>query len=187
MSIATSPLAWQFTWMPARCTRSTHSFSVVLCLGDVPFVRRRHAGIRRAERHGALRERAVDGVLRRRAELDPLVAETGLDAGGDHRLERAAARLVADAMQQIAAGADVLHRLQVAALMVHARQAVARELLRDVRDAVTRALLDLRRREGGSRADLVERSGGEVRDAAVQLALLVLVERAAHRIGRGPW
>ena len=28
MSMATSPLAWQFTWMPARCTRSTHSFSV---------------------------------------------------------------------------------------------------------------------------------------------------------------
>ena len=27
MSIATSPLAWQFTWMPARCTRSTHAFS----------------------------------------------------------------------------------------------------------------------------------------------------------------
>ncbi len=28
MSIATSPLAWQFTWMPARCTRSTHAFNV---------------------------------------------------------------------------------------------------------------------------------------------------------------
>ena len=27
MSIATSPLAWQLTWMPARCTRSTQAFS----------------------------------------------------------------------------------------------------------------------------------------------------------------
>ncbi len=28
MSMATSPLAWQFTWMPARWTRSTHSLRV---------------------------------------------------------------------------------------------------------------------------------------------------------------
>ena len=28
MSIATSPFAWQFTWMPARCTRSTQAFNV---------------------------------------------------------------------------------------------------------------------------------------------------------------
>ena len=28
MSIATSPLAWQLIWMPARCTRSTHAFKV---------------------------------------------------------------------------------------------------------------------------------------------------------------
>ena len=27
MSMATSPFAWQFTWMPARCTRSTHALS----------------------------------------------------------------------------------------------------------------------------------------------------------------
>ena len=27
MSMATSPLAWQFTWMPARCTFSIHAFS----------------------------------------------------------------------------------------------------------------------------------------------------------------
>ena len=25
--MATSPLAWQFTWIPARCTRSTHASS----------------------------------------------------------------------------------------------------------------------------------------------------------------
>ena len=94
--MATSPLAWQFTWMPARCTRSTHAFSVVLRLGDVALVGRRHARIRRAQRHGALRERAVHGVLGGGAELDPLVAESGLDAGRDHRLQRAAARFVAD-------------------------------------------------------------------------------------------
>ena len=61
----------------------------VLRLGDVALVGRRDAGIRRAQRHRALRERAVHGVLGRGAELDPLVAEAGLDAGGDHRLEHA--------------------------------------------------------------------------------------------------
>ena len=68
--------------------------------------------------------------------------------------------------------------------MVHARQAVTRELLRDVRHAVARALLDLRRRVGLSRAHLVERRRREVRDASVQLAVRILVVGAAHRVGR---
>ena len=82
----------------------------------------------------------------------------GLDAVRDHRVQHAAARLVADAVPQLAARAHVLHRRQVAALVVHAGQAVARELLRDVRESVARALLDLRRRERRPRARPAERA-----------------------------
>ena len=99
-----------------------------------------------AQRHRALGERSVDGVLRRRAELDPFVAEAAHDAAGDHRVQHAAARLVAHAMVQVAARAHFLDRRQVAALVMHARQAVAGELLRDVRDAVALALRRLLRR-----------------------------------------
>ena len=98
MSIATSPLAWQFTWMPARCTRSTQALSSSCVSVTLPLYGGVDARIRRAQRHRALGERAVDGVLRRRAELDPLVAEAGHDAAGDHRVEHAAARLVAHAV-----------------------------------------------------------------------------------------
>ena len=62
------------------------------------------------------------------------------DAAGDHRIEHAAARLVAHAMVEIAARADFLDRREVAALVMHARESVAHELLRDVRDAVAVAL-----------------------------------------------
>ena len=53
---------------------------------------------------------------------------------------------VADAVQQLAARAHLLQRGQVAALVMHARQAVAHELLRDVRDAVALALFAPARR-----------------------------------------
>ena len=59
---------------------------------------------------------------------------------GDHRLEHPAAGLVADAMQQLAARAHLLQRRQIAAFVVHAGQAVADELLRDVREPVAIAL-----------------------------------------------
>ena len=114
---------------------------VVLRLGDVALVRRRDAGIRRAERHRALGERAVDGVLGGGAEPDPLVAEAARDAAGDHRLEHVAARFVAHAMQQVAARAHLLQRRTDAALVMHAGEAVADELLRDVRQPVAVALL----------------------------------------------
>ena len=117
-----------------------------LRLGDVAFVGRCHIRIRKAERHRPLGERSVDGVFRGGAELDPVVAETTLDAGADHGLERAAVDLIADAVPEIAAGADILHRRQVAALMMHAGQTVARELFRDVGNAFARARFHLRRR-----------------------------------------
>ena len=66
-------------------------------------------------------------------------------------------RLVAHAVQQFAARAHLLKRRQIAAFVVHAGQAVADELLRDVRDPVAVAL---RRLLGGERlplADAVER------------------------------
>ena len=102
----------------------------------------------------------------------------------NHRVEHAAAGLVADAVPKLAAGANVLHGAQVAALVVHRGEAVAGELPGDVRHAIARALLDLRRRVGGPRADLVEGGGGEIRHPAVQLAGRVLVVGAAHRVGR---
>ena len=157
---------------------------VVLRLGDVAPVGRRHAGIVHAERHGALRERAVHGVLGGGAELDPVVPEAGLDAGGDHRFQHVALRLVAHPVQQFAAGAHVLNRRQVAALVMHAGEAVACELLRDVRDAVASALLVLGGREGGPRADRAERIHGAVGDPAVELAVGILVVGAAHRVRR---
>ena len=138
MSIATSPLAWQFTWMPARCTRSTHALQVLLRLGDVALVAVL-ARVGKAQRHRPLGEGAVEGVLARCAELDPLVAEAGLDAARDHVFEHLAAGFVADSMEQLAASAHVLNRRQVAAFVMHARQPVAHELLGDVRDAVALA------------------------------------------------
>ena len=82
--MATSPLAWQFTWMPARCTRSTHALQLVLLLGDVAVVAGCCPGygvlsaIVRSENEPSTR------VLGRGAEADPVVAEAGLDAARDH-------------------------------------------------------------------------------------------------------
>jgi hypothetical protein len=67
-------------------------------------------------------------VLARRAELDPLVSEAGLDAAPDHGVEDLAAGLVADPVQKIAARAHVLDRRQVASLVMDARQSVSHEL-----------------------------------------------------------
>ena len=99
-------------------------------------------------------------------------------------LSTIAGRLVAHAVEQLAAGADVLDRGQVAAFVVDAGQAVAHELLGDVGDAVAVALCPLLGREGRPLADAVERVAGAIGDAAVQLAVGVLVEGAARRIRR---
>ena len=114
---------------------------VVLRFRDVALVRRLDARIRRAERHGALRERAVDGVLGRGSQPDPLVAEAGRDAAGDHRLQHFAVGLVAHPVQQVSARPHLLQREQIATLMVDAGQAIADELLGNVRQPVAIALL----------------------------------------------
>ncbi len=108
----------------------------VLRLGDVALVGRRDAGVGRAERHGAFGERSVDGVLGGGPEANPLVAETGHDAAVDHRFEHFAGGLVADAVQEFSARPHLLQGRQVAAFVVHARDAITDELLGNVGQAV---------------------------------------------------
>ena len=151
MSIATSPLAWQFTWMPARCTRSTHSFSVSCVSVTLPL----YGGV--TPGYGVL-----SAIVRSENEPSTVCSEVAPNLIHSSPkpvwmpavIIASRARplgFVADAVLEIAARAHVLHRLQVAALVMHAGEAVAGELLRDVRDAVARALLVLRRRVGGPR------------------------------------
>src|SRR6187200_2939334 len=87
-------------------------------------------------------------------------------------------------MMQIAARAHFLDRREVAALVVHARQAVARELLRDVRDAIAVALRDLLRRERWPLSGPTHRSSRPVRHASVELSARVTIEGSAGRIWR---
>src|SRR5213593_4442881 len=136
---------------------------LVLGLGDVAFVRRRHPGIGNAERHSALGKRAIDSVLRGCAQPDPLVAEPRRDSACDHCFENAAVHLVADTVQQIAARTHLLQRKQVAALVVDARQAVADELLRDVREPVATTLDGLVGRKGLAVAGIGEYTSRAVR------------------------
>src|SRR5438034_8266262 len=139
-------------------TGAMHALSprvqLVLGLGDVAFVWRRHAGIGNAECHSALGKRAIDSVLRGCAQPDPLVAESRRDAACDHRFENTAVDLVADPMQQIAARSYLLQCKQVATLMVHTGQAVADELLRDVGEPVATTLRGLVGRKGLAAADV---------------------------------
>src|SRR3954454_8122366 len=82
------------------------------------------------------------------AELDPLVAEAGGDAGLDHRLEHVVGRLVANAMQKVAARPHLLQRGEIAALVMHAGEPIADELLGDESERVAVA----RARLGGAKA-----------------------------------
>src|SRR4029078_10501817 len=91
---------------------------VLLRLRDVSPIRRRDAGIWRAQCHCALGERSVDGMLGRRAELHPLVTEARGQAAGDERVESTSARFVAHAVEQLASRADILQRGEVPALVM---------------------------------------------------------------------
>ena len=182
--MATSPFAWQLTWMPARCTRSIQALRFVLRLRDVALVRRHDAGIGRAERHGAFGERSVDGVLGGGAEPNPLVAETGHDAAGDHRVQHLAAGFVAHPMQEFAARPHLLQSRQIAALVVDAGHAITHELFGNVCQPVAVALQPLLFGKGRPLADAVERAPGPVGDPAVEVAIGVAVEGPAGRIGR---
>src|SRR5215831_7363105 len=119
-----------------------------------------------------------------RAELDPLVAESGSNAAVDHRVEDAAACLVAHAMMEVAARAHFLERRKIAALVVYAGEAVPHELLRDVCEPVAIALRGL---VGGKRrplADATQCATRAIGDATGEVAGLVLVEGTARRIRR---
>src|SRR5262245_16197539 len=123
-------------------------------------------------------------MLRGRAEFDPFVAEAGHDAARDHAVERPPAHLVADAMMEVAARADFLNGGEIAALMMHARESVAHELLRDVCDALTLSLIALCRCECRTLADAVEHVARAIGHSAVEIARLVSIEGAAGRIRR---
>ena len=118
------------------------------------------------------------------AEPDPVVAEPGLDAIGDHRIEHRAIGLVTHPVQQLAARPYVLQRRQVATLVVHAGQAIAGIGLGHVRGTRPPPGLALGGAELRPCADLVEHIHGIVGDPAIQLAVRPAIERAARRIGR---
>ena len=63
------------------------------------------------------------------SQPDPFVAEAGLDAAGDHRVQHLAAGFIADPVQQISARPHLLQRRQIAAFVMHAGHPVAHELL----------------------------------------------------------
>jgi hypothetical protein len=123
-------------------------------------------------------------VLGRRAELDPLITEAAPDPVRDHRIQHSASRLVAHAVPELAAGADVLDRRQVATFVVDTRQAVAHELLRDVGDAVALALRPLLGRERRTLTHTVEYFARAIRHTAIQVAARVAVEGAAGWVRR---
>ena len=112
--------------------------------------------IGQADRHGALGEGAIHRVLGGGAEPDPFVAEAGFDAVVDHRLQQVAVRLVADPVQQIALGAQLLQAPRCRLVMVDAGQAILHEFLGDEGHAVAAALLLLGGGVGDVLADLVE-------------------------------
>jgi hypothetical protein len=85
---------------------------------------------------------------------------------------------------QLPARANVADGRKIAALVMNGRQAVARELLRNVREPVTRALRRLFRGEGGPPARAPHRVARTIGDASVELAARVLVERPALGIRR---
>src|SRR5262245_8917174 len=120
----------------------------------------------------------------RGAELDPLVAEAGLDPAGDHRVENSTAHFIADAVPEITTHAHVLDGRQVATLVMNARQAIADELLGDVRDPFSAPTLQLRWCQCWTSPHFVEHRARRVGDAAGELALLVAVVCASWRVLR---
>src|SRR4029450_6765864 len=131
------------------------------------------------------RERPVHRVFGGGAETEPVVAEAAPDAAGDQRVEDAAARFVADAMLQVAAGAHVLYRREVAALVMHGREAVAHEFLGDVRDAIPFSLCAFFGWERRPGADAIEHIARQIGGAAVVFAGGIAVVGAAVRSRRG--
>src|SRR5437870_1860719 len=85
---------------------------------------------------------------------------------------------------QVAARADILDRRQVAALVMHAGETVANELLRDMRDPIAVAL---RVRVGAERRPLpyaVEDVARPIGHAAVERTAGIAIERSTRWIWR---
>src|SRR2546425_7385306 len=83
---------------------------------------------------------------------------------------------------KVPAGAHFLKRSQVAALVVHAGQAVANKLFRDVREPIAFALIPLlcsKRRPLPNAVEYVARSIGH---SAIELAICIAIEGAARRV-----
>src|SRR5437588_12606440 len=83
---------------------------------------------------------------------------------------------------KVPARADLLKRSQIAALVMHAGQAVADKLLRDVREPVTFALSTMLRRKRWPLSHAVEDVACAVGHSAVQLTIRIAIEGAAGRI-----
>ena len=157
ISMATSPLAWQLTWMPARCTRSIQAFRSSCVSVRLPL----YGGV--TPGYGVL-----SAMVRSENDPSTVCSEVApsrihsspkprLDAARDHRLQHLAAGLVAHAVQQISARPHLLQREQIAAFVMHAGHAIADELLRDVGQPVAVALQPLLLGKGRPLADLAER------------------------------
>src|SRR5262245_23948747 len=87
-------------------------------------------------------------------------------------------------MLEVTAGTHVLNCLEIAALVVHAGQPVARELLRDVRNAVAAPFLLFGSGILRALPDTLENASRTVGDASVQLAIRSFVVRAARDVRR---
>ena len=148
-----------------------------LRLGYVALVRR--AGIRRAQRHRALGEGTVHRMLRRGAKANPVVAKARFDPVGDHRIEGPPRCLVVDAMTQLAACAHILHRGEVAAFVMHGRESVACELLRDVRHPIALALVPVGVTELRALASGIQHAHRAIGHTSGEFPCTILVERPA--------
>ena len=112
-------------------------------------------------------------------KANPVITKAAPNAGRDHGLEHATTRLVADTVAQVATGAHILDRGQVATLVVDRRESVTDKLFRDVRHAVALASLPLRCAVFRSPSGHFQNIHCIVCHAAIELAICILVERAA--------
>ncbi len=184
--MVTSPLAWQIDLDAGPVHALDPGVEVGLRRGDVAVIFRLDARIRHAERHRALGERPVAGVLGGGAEPDPLVPETGRNAVLDHPLQHVVHGFVAHPVLEVSAGPYLLQSKEVAALVVHAGQAVADELLGDEGQRVAIAQPCLLCGVARPHADIVEHRPGAVGHPAVEFAVRVAVEGPGGRVGRVP-
>ena len=144
--MATSPLAWQLTWMPARCTRSIQALrsscvSVTLPLygGLMPGYGGLSAMVRSENDPSTVCSEVAPNRIHsspKPLQMPPaIIASSTLSAG-----------LIAHAVQELAARPHLLQGEQIARLVVYAGHAIADKLFGDVCQPVAVALHLLVRR-----------------------------------------